>query len=385
MKLYLTIFNKIITGYKNRQVVVLLTGLFFFLYSLQTKAQSDLGTHNIKGLTDSVVVPVDSSVIIKDTTALNMPASLGDFVWIDNNVNGIQDAGEPGLANVEVVLYDSLLQVIDTKYTDDSGYYQFKNIAIPAGSTKTVIVGFSNIPPNFTYTNHRDDIFSLNGYSKPDTITGRTKPILLHAGEMRKDIDGGIKNAPGVVLPLIINQFNGNYSDGLIQLNWSTYSEINIDHFDVERSTDGNNFRQVGKIITESGQLNSNINYNYLDITADRGTNYYRLTMVDNNGNYTYSKTIMVNVDVKGISVMIVYPNPFSRRVQIRVNSDKAEKIAINIINSNGVLMSTQEAHTRVGYNNIAINKVEALPGGVYYIEVVSSTRSLKTRVMKLN
>ena len=69
----------------------------------------------------------------------------------------------------------------------------------------------------------------------------------------------------------------------------------------------------------------------------------------------------------------------------INEQSDKAERVAINIINSNGVLMNTQEAHTKIGDNNIAINKVDALPAGVYYIEVVSSTRSLKTKVMKLN
>jgi hypothetical protein len=221
--------------------------------------------------------------------------------------------------------------------------------------------------------------------SKSDTISGRTKPFVMHAGEIRKDIDGGIKNAPGVVLPLIINQFNGSYADGLIQLGWSTYSEINIDHFDVERSTDGINFRKISKIAAASGQLNSNTNYNFLDITAQRGTNYYRLAMIDNNGNYVYSKSIMLNVDIKGISVMIVYPNPFSRRVQIRVNSDLAEKVAINILNNNGVLMSSQQAQTQVGDNNITISKVDALPGGIYYIEVVSSTRSLKTKVMKLN
>ena len=130
----------------------------------------------------------------------------------------------------------------------------------------------------------------------------------------------------------------------------------------------------------------------YADLWEDQSinpaiviTNAIRQAIVDNNGNYTYSKTIMVNVDIKGISVMVVYPNPFSTRVQIRVNADKAEKVAINIINSNGVLMSTQNAQTQVGDNNITINKVDALPGGVYYIEVVSSTRSLKTKVMKLN
>lgn len=353
-------------------------GLFLFLYGQQTQAQSDIAKSSTKAVTRPVPVPRDSS-------AVNKSASLGDFVWIDNNMNGIQDAGEPGVSNVEVVLYDSLLNVISTKYTDDSGYYHFNNIEVPSMGSKTFIVGFNNIPPNYAYTNLIADSPALDKNSKPDTISGRTKPFVLHAGEIRRDIDGGIKNAPGVVLPLIINQFNGNYSDGFIQLGWNTYSEINIDHFDVERSTDGINFRQISRVTTVSGQLNSNINYKYLDITAQRGTNYYRLAMVDNQGNYSYTKTIMVNVDVKGISVMIVYPNPFSRRVQIRVNSDKAEKVAINIINSNGVLMSTQEANTQVGDNNIPINKVDALPGGVYYIEVVSSTRSLKTKVMKLN
>ena len=93
----------------------------------------------------------------------------------------------------------------------------------------------------------------------------------------------------------------------------------------------------------------------------------------------------MLNVDIRGISVMIVYPNPFSRRVKIRVNCDKAEKVVINVLDSNGVLMSTQPAITSIGDNNIDITHVENLPGGVYFIEVVSSTRSLKTKVMKLN
>ena len=381
----LTIHKKLKACFKNKQLMIVMVNLFLFLNSSKIQAQNQIAQIKIKNSTGFVNIVPDSSSVAHDTMGINKFALIGDFVWIDNNINGIQDAGEPGVSNVEVVLYDSLLNVIDSKYTDDSGAYHFNNIAIPETGSKTFIVGFNNIPSNYAYTNLNADISVRYVNSKSDTISGRTKPFVLHGGEIRKDIDGGIKNAPGVVLPLIVNQFNGNYSDGLIQLGWSTYSEINMDHFNIERSTDGNNFRQIGKINTASGLLNSNANYTYLDITAERGTNYYRLAMIDNNGNYTYSKTIMVNVDIKGISVMIVYPNPFSRRVQIRVNSDKAEKVSINIITSNGILISSQDAQTQVGDNNITINKVDALPGGIYYIEVVSSTRSLKTKVMKLN
>lgn len=351
----------------------------------QANAQSDMAKTNPSKVNMPVLNTVSTDTATVDSLVVNNFASLGDFVWIDNNANGIQDKGEPGISNIEVILYDSLLNIIDSKYTDDSGYYHFNKISIEAGSSRTFIVGFSNIPPNYAYTNLITDSIMQYVSNKSDTISGRTKPFVLHAGENRTDIDGGIKNAPGVVLPLIINQFNGNYSDGFIHLGWSTYSEINVDHFDVERSTDGVNFRQIGKITSAGGQLSSIMNYNYMDITADRGNNYYRLAIVDINGNYTYSKSIMLNVDVKGISVMIVYPNPFSRRVKIRVNCDKAEKVKVNVLNSNGALVSTMDAQTNVGDNNIDITKVESLPGGVYFIEVVSSTRSLKTRVMKLN
>ena len=374
---YTTISVQSKACYKNKPLVVILVSLLLILSSQHILAQSANARPGIK-----TGEPV---VLTSDTGAVNNFASIGDYVWIDNNVNGIQDAGEPGMPNVEVVLYDSLLNIIDSRYTDDAGYYHFSKIAVPAKGSKTFIVGYNYIPPNYAFTKLVNNSLMHLVNSKSDTILGRTKPFTLCAGEVRKDIDGGLKSAPGVVLPLIINQFNGTYTDGFIQLGWNTYSEMNIDHFNIERSTDGTNFRQIGKINTIGGELNSNINYTYMDITAQRGTNYYRLALVDINGNYIYSKVIMVAVDIKGISVMIVYPNPFSRRVQIRVNSDKAEKVLINIIDNNGVLMSSQPAETRVGDNNITINKVDALPGGIYTIEVVSSTRSLKTKVMKLN
>ncbi|MBK8610389.1 MAG: T9SS type A sorting domain-containing protein [Chitinophagaceae bacterium] len=372
----ITILRVIRACFANRLLTALMACLLFIFHSGRIQAQSAKGQENI----------ILNTTTDKGESARGINfASIGDFVWIDNNANGKQDAGEPGMPNVEVVLYDSLLNIIDSKYTNDSGYYHFDNIPVPENTGKTFIVGFNNIPPNYAYTNLVSDSLGQLTCSKSDTISGRTKPFLLKAGEDRKDIDGGVKNAPGVVLPLIINQFNGTYADGFIQLGWSTYSEINIDHFDIERSTDGINFRQNGRVSAIGGLLNSNINYSFLDITAQRGVNYYRLAIVDISGNYTYSKTIMVNVDIRGISVMVVYPNPFSRRVKIRVNCDKAEKVAINILNSSGVLISTQQAETTIGDNNIDITKVDALPGGVYFIEVVSSTRSLKTKVMKLN
>lgn len=70
--------------------------------------------------------------------------AIGDFVWNDVNRNGLQDAGEPGLAGVTVVLSGAASA---TTTTSASGYYSFGNlmagtysvtVATPAGFSPTI-------------------------------------------------------------------------------------------------------------------------------------------------------------------------------------------------------------------------------------------------------
>ena len=324
-----------------------------------------------------------SSILSSSIPVKNNYASIGDYAWIDNNNNGLQDAGEQGVPNIMVVLYDSLLNTIDTKYTDHKGHYIFDSIKLPASGEKSFCVGFYNVQPNFAYANLVKDSSAGEINSKLDPITGRTKLFTLHAGDSRMDIDGGIKSAPGIVLPLTIDQFRGVYSNGFILLKWTTFTEINIDHFEVERSADGVEFRQLGRV-ESIGLTNNNNSYSFNDITAAGGSNFYRLVMIDNQGNYTYSKSIMVSIDVKGISVSVVYPNPFSKRVVVRISSDKdKEQVIIRIINSEGTVVRTQPAEVYRGDNNITVKDVNELPGGLYYLEVLAENRSMKTKLMK--
>ncbi|MBZ0302303.1 MAG: carboxypeptidase regulatory-like domain-containing protein, partial [Anaerolineae bacterium] len=56
-------------------------------------------------------------------------ASIGDFVWHDLDADGVQDSGEPGVANVTVTLYDSTdTQVGAPTTTNGTGFYQFVNL-----------------------------------------------------------------------------------------------------------------------------------------------------------------------------------------------------------------------------------------------------------------
>ncbi len=62
--------------------------------------------------------------------------SIGDFVWLDNNRDGSQSSGEPGLQGVTVELTDAAGATVGTTTTDANGYYSFQNLA--AGATYTL-------------------------------------------------------------------------------------------------------------------------------------------------------------------------------------------------------------------------------------------------------
>lgn len=55
-------------------------------------------------------------------------AAIGDFVWLDQNTNGIQEVGEPGLAAVQVTLYRADGTFVATMITDSSGFYRFTGV-----------------------------------------------------------------------------------------------------------------------------------------------------------------------------------------------------------------------------------------------------------------
>ena len=56
------------------------------------------------------------------------PASIGNRVWLDENSDGYQDAGEPGIPNVQVNLYDANGNLVTTTLTDLNGGYLFTGL-----------------------------------------------------------------------------------------------------------------------------------------------------------------------------------------------------------------------------------------------------------------
>ena len=78
----------------------------------------------------TVTTPADTNPDNNTGSAITVVnfAGLGDFVWWDQNHNGLQDAGEPGLGGVTLHVYDSSGALIGTTTTDASGLYRFDRL-----------------------------------------------------------------------------------------------------------------------------------------------------------------------------------------------------------------------------------------------------------------
>jgi SdrD B-like domain len=119
---------------------------------------------------------------------------LGDFVWNDQNKDGLQDAGELGLPSVIVNLYDDRFNFLLSTYTDSIGFYLFDEIA-EGGYIIEIVppTGYIISPPNAG----GNDAFD----SDVDTLSGRTSIINLTPGQDYMKWDAGM------FIPAIVHNY----------------------------------------------------------------------------------------------------------------------------------------------------------------------------------
>ncbi len=101
------------------------------------------------------------------------------------------------------------------------------------------------------------------------------------------------------ILPLDLADFKGQVEkDQSVRLSWTTQSETNVSHFDIERSVDGQNFNVVKTVASQSKSGNSatRLDYRTTDAFPPKGLVYYRIKTHDFDAKTTLSKVIALQI-----------------------------------------------------------------------------------------
>ena len=158
-------------------------------------------------------------------------ASLGDKVWLDCDMDGLQDANEPGVAGVTVQLKNAAGTVVSTTATDANGNYLFSNL-IPGTYSVTFVK-----PTGYSFTT-KDAAGSTDANdSDADTVTGSTIQTTLVSGENDLSWDAGLTAGE----QCLTFDFSGNTAVCGTNGNIRTYTDsgvaVNVSAFARDRST----------------------------------------------------------------------------------------------------------------------------------------------------
>ncbi|MBK7141490.1 MAG: DNRLRE domain-containing protein [bacterium] len=148
----------------------------------------NFGTNRIITFGNVAATPYEKQglVLFPVPTIEEQLGALGNYVWYDDNMNGIQDEGETGVSGVTVQLFNCEGLLLDEMLTDGDGLYLFDSL--PAGG---YYVKFSNLPADYVFTSQDqggDDALD----SDADINTGQTICTTLDAGEVDLTWDAGI-------------------------------------------------------------------------------------------------------------------------------------------------------------------------------------------------
>ena len=286
--------------------------------------------------------------------------------WSDQGYTGTTPAAAAG--EVWSKTYTGLTIGRTYRYSFLSGYLICPSCVAPSGATlpalkvrrdgtqvlslPTMVASWTKATYTFvaTATSHRLSVYDSNG-----------NPVGNDFG--MDDIKLEVLNP--AALPVKLVSFRAaKTNDCGTQLNWQTATEINFNHFEIEKSEDGKNFITAGTVDSKHNESGSS--YQFTDKESETQKMYYRLVMVDNDGQVEYSDILSVNSCIS--NKVNIYPNPATDRVNV---TDLEIGDIIQLINLNGQVMITK----KVMQKNELLN-MDQLPAGLYTIAITNAESS---------
>lgn len=181
-------------------------------------------------------------------------------------------------------------------------------------------------------------------------------------------------------LPIDLYSFTGYNNDGVNILEWITIAEYNSDYFILEKSVDGTNFEFLAQV-KAAGNSTQKLYYSEIDENPVNGANYYRLKMVDQDGTFDYSETVVIDVSWS-LEISTIIPNPTLGEIDVMFTSSVDGKLVYKVYSMTGQLVRTEQISASKGMNTIHVDMSD-LARGVYNFTIENGDARVIKRVIK--
>ena len=224
------------------------------------------------------------------------------------------------------------------------------------------------------------------------------------------------------ILPVGLTGFMGMAANKAIELEWQTSTEVNFDHYEIERASknnlstplapeiinqqmtiqtsDGNvqtvpgsfmvntddwqklNFETLGEV-KGMGQANTEAHYQFKDASPLNGYNYYRLKRIDNDGSFEYSNVIEVFSGENTNKIEGIGPNPTAGDCKMQVFSTETQNAALSVFDLQGKMLAQDQYVLARGANTMEVDLAD-FASGTYLLQLkLAVGKTIAVRVVK--
>ncbi len=190
-------------------------------------------------------------------------------------------------------------------------------------------------------------------------------------------------NFPNRILSISQVRLSGRAENGRADLSWDLNNNDETEFFELQRSTDGNDFQTIAAIPVNYPEQSS-AKYSYTDTKATGISHaYYRVRAVMKSGVRNYSNVTNLLLADKLFLTSAPNPNPFIDHVDCVISLKAKNTITTRILDQRGSLVKQQNLDCNAGENSININGLAHLKSGMYIMEFRIDDQVVRSKLIK--
>ena len=187
------------------------------------------------------------------------------------------------------------------------------------------------------------------------------------------------------ILPVELFEFTvrRQAEDALLQ--WKTASEVDINYYQIEKSTDGITFSPIGQVAASGNATEIEV-YEFLDTNLKNvhfSYVYYRIKIVETTNEVEYSKIKSLKLIQSVDGLVSIYPNPANETVTILIYTKRSDSGQLELLDVSGRILDYREIEIDSGAHQFEFD-LGQLAAGMYFIRWQTSSDQTTKKIRKL-
>ena len=195
-----------------------------------------------------------------------------------------------------------------------------------------------------------------------------TQRLMVGCNPYATDTITIVRDSACVVLTARFKSFSGLYNanDRKTELKWSVLNNDLARSFVVEASIDGGHFAETGALDANDLHNEASYQFNYNIPPGVSSFIDYRIKMIKEDGSYSYSRILRVNIKQLIKTGITIAPNPVREQFQVAITSSSDVQAKILFFDMHGRIVKVMNEMLKKGSNIYTVPVGASWQPGVY-------------------